>query len=113
SCFTEEAGRSSTFDSNSMVFSSLRCQRITSGPPSWPAMLTCSAGLSKARFNRSVKAWTLGVFRINPTRVLALERFINLLRVSDNAFKLAGFRVTHHQMTNDDDIVRHGVQVLG
>ena len=51
------------------------------------------------------KGLNVRILGIDPTCILALQCFVDLFRVSRNAFKLACLRISDHQMTNADDIV--------
>src|SRR5262249_52475553 len=41
----------------------------------------------------------------NPTRILALDRFIDLLDIASDTLKLAGLGIAHHQVTDAHGIV--------
>jgi hypothetical protein len=63
------------------------------------------------------KGLNVRVFGVDPTCILALQRLINLFRISRNAFKLARLRISHHQESDALGIVdlcgEEGAQVLG
>ena len=52
------------------------------------------------------KGLNVRILGIDPTCILALQCFVDLFRVSRNAFKLTGLRISHQEMTNADDNCR-------
>ena len=49
----------------------------------------------------------VGIFSVDPEGGFRLQRLVDLFRVSGNALKLPRFRVSHHQVTDAEDVVGH------